>query len=355
MTRKFTCRFLFVAAPVLLLTGLVAGGLSAQEPNHTRSYSEAFDETLKSATTTASPSVVAIEVKRKPGTPVPPPTRPGRPMPPPFVRGSGPVSGVVLAPDGFIITSLFNVEGELESIKVRLPDGAEADAELLGVDKSRNIALLKVEADGLPVLEPVSEDDVRVGQWVLTLGRSFPGEEAGVALGIISAVNRISGRAIQTDADVGPENYGGALVDVEGRLVAILTPMTNSARSEAAVALRGSGIGFAVPIGDILAELDRLKAREVIRPAFLGIRFNTTMLRGGARVEAVLPDTGAEAAGLKAEDTIIEFDGKAITTPFQLLHAIGSRSTGDVVNFKVKRGEETLTLTVTLGARPDDI
>ena len=276
-------------------------------------------------------------------------------MAPPFVRGSGPVSGVVLSPDGYIITSLFNVEGELESIKVKLTDGTTVDAELLGIDKSRSIALLKVEAEGLPVLETVTEDEVRVGQWVLALGRSFPGEEASVALGIISAVNRISGRAIQTDADVGPENYGGALVDVEGRLVAIMTPMSNSARSNAAVALRGSGIGFAVPIGDILAELDRLKAKEVIRPAFLGIRFNTAFIRGGARVQAVLPETGAQAAGLKADDTIIEFDGKAINTPFQLLHAIGSRATGDVVNFKVKRGKKTLTLTVTLGARPDDV
>ena len=314
---------------------------------------EVFDEVMVAAADRISPSVVAVTVKRKTAAPV----RPSTPQPErlPFVRGNGPVTGVILTSDGCIITSLFNVTGEVESIKVKLPDGTDVDARLLGSDKARNIALLKVDARGLPVPEMVDAKTVKVGQWVLTLGRSFPGTSANVSLGIVSATNRIAGRAIQTDAAVGPGNYGGAMADVEGRLVAILTPMSYSSRSDGAVGFRGSGIGFAVPVSDILAELDRLKAGEVIKPAFLGIRFNITSIRGGAQVEAVLPGTGAEKAGLKPDDVIIEFDGEPIETPFQLLHAIGSKATGAKVDFKVKRGKKTLTLSVTLGARPDNV
>ncbi len=316
-----------------------------------RTFDEAFDEVLISAGKTASPGVVAIDVKRKTAAPGPAPV-PAREMRA-FVRGAGPVTGVILTADGYIVTSLFNVEGDVESIKVTLPDGKEQDAEMLGSDRGRNIALLKVKAKGLPVLKVAKADEIHVGQWALALGRSYPGGSANVSLGIVSATNRIAGRAVQTDAAVGPANYGGALVDIEGRLIGILTPLTSSGPSDRAVEYRDSGIGFAVPVVDILAEMDRLKAGEVIQPAFLGIRFDSTQTTGGAQVVEILPGTGAEKAGLKAGDVITEFDGRTIKTTFQLLYAIGSRSSGDEVKFKVKRGEEIIEFTVTLGPRPE--
>lgn len=329
---------------------------SDEPAGHGRSFAQALDATLVTATASASPGVVAIEVKRKTPEPGPkPPTVPGRPGPRPFIHGTGPVAGVILTPDGYIVTSLFNVEGDLESVKVTLPDGSQKDAKLLGQDRSRNIALLKVEAVGLPVLKIVPAGEIRVGQWVLALGRSFPGENANVSFGIVSATNRVAGRAVQTDASVGPENYGGALVDVEGRLLGILTPVGYSGRVGEAVEVYDSGIGFAIPVTDILAELERLKAGEVIRPAFLGIEFNNAKMMGGAVVEKVLPDSGAAKSGLQPKDVIIEFDGRPIDTPVQLLHAIGSRSVGDVVKFKVKRGQESLEFTVTLGPRPEEL
>lgn len=356
--KRTMCRLsLYCLVAALMLAAIPNGLCPAQErpgPD-TRTLAEAFDEVLVGATTAASPSVVGIKVTRKSGktTAPAPPRRPG--VRRPFKRGTGPVTGVILTSDGYIITSLFNVSGEIESIRVKLSDGTELDGKLLGTDRARNLALLKIQATDLPVPKMVDKNEIRVGQWALALGRSFPGETANASLGIVSATNRIAGRAIQTDAAVGPGNYGGALVDIEGRLMGILTPMGHSTRPDAALGLHDSGIGFAVPIGDIMAELDQLKAGKIIRPAFLGIRFNTGLVRGGARVEEILPDTGAEKAGLKADDVIIEFDGKTIKTPFQLLHAIGSCTVGDKVEFKVKRNKKTLKLTVTLGARPDDI
>lgn len=352
--RKTIMLRLALAVVCALLMPTVPAVLGADEPNHSKPFAESLDNVLISAASAASPSVVAIEVKRS-TTPHPPSTPPTRPQPVFFVRGTGPVTGVILSADGYIVTSFFNVSGDIESIKVTLPDGSSKDAKLLGIDRSRSIALLKVEAQGLPVPRMIRVNDIHVGEWVLALGRTFPGQTANVSLGIVSATNRMAGRAIQTDADVGPGNYGGALVDVEGRLIGILTPISGGGPVEAAVqALRDSGIGFAIPVADILAEMDRLKAGETIRPSYLGISFNPTMMKGGAVVKEILPDTGAAKSGLKTGDVIIEFDGKPINAHFQLLHAIGSRAAGDVVNFKVKRGAETLDFTVTLGERPDD-
>ena len=332
---------------------LVLGVLLATTPLRAvaaeQSFTEALDAVLESAASAASPSIVAMEVKRK--GPVAPRTPAVSMLA--FVRGTGPVTGVILSSDGYVLTSLFNVEGDLESIKVTMPDGSVKDAKLLGKDRSRNIALLKVDAQNLPVLKIVRANEVLVGQWVLALGRSFPGRAANVSLGIVSATNRIAGRAIQTDADVGPANYGGALVDLEGRLVAILTPVGIGGAEADVVNLHDSGIGFAIPVTDVLAELDRLKAGEEIKPPLLGIVFDSTAMKGGAVVEQIMPNSGAAKSGLQIKDIIIEFDGKPIDSSFQLLHAIGSHATGDVVKFKVKRGDQTIELTVTLGARTE--
>jgi serine protease Do len=160
--------------------------------------------------------------------------------------------------------------------------------------------------------------------------------------------------AIQTDAGVSAMNYGGPLVDLRGRVVAMIASvLPTSGSSERAEAFSDSGIGFAIPIADILSELPELQKGGRLEVPFLGIRLNVGRLKPGAEVLEVLAATAAAESGIKDGDVITEFDGHQILSPFQLLYQIGSHRVGDQVTFKVRRGQETLTLSGKLKALPD--
>ena len=114
-------------------------------------------------------------------------------------------------------------------------------------DKVRKLALLKIDVDGLDVPEWVPTSDIRVGQWAIALGRGFGGDSASVTVGIVSALNRMMGNAIQTDAKLAPANYGGPLIDVHGRILGICVPMAQRQGELAGVRFYDAGVGFAVP------------------------------------------------------------------------------------------------------------
>ena len=307
----------------------------------------ALEHAFAAAVKHVAPSLVSIEVAWKPGKAVIPAAA-GRL---PFQRGTGPFAGVVISPDGLVVTSDFNVNADVQKVTVTLADGRSLPAEVLGVDVSRGIQLLRIDAKGLPVPDFAQNGDVKVGRWALACGVSDTGA-ATLSVGIVSATERIQGRAIQVDASTNPANYGGPLIDVQGRLMGIVTPIT-PAGTRAGVTLFDSGIAFAVPIGDVLKQLPKLKAGETIQSAFLGITFDLRKLAGGALVQSVLPNSGAEKAALKTGDVIVEFNGEPIHTAFKLLHVIGKCRVGDTVTFKVERDGKTEDLTATLTARPE--
>ncbi|MEX0586667.1 MAG: trypsin-like peptidase domain-containing protein, partial [Pirellulales bacterium] len=131
--------------------------------------------------------------------------------------GAGPTTGLVLSEDGYIVTSTFNFIRKPPIITVILSDGTQKVAKLLGRDEIRKLTLLKVDVAGkLPVPQFAPRDQVRVGQWAITVGVGYGNQEPAVSAGIISATRRVSDHAVQTDANISPANYGGPLIDLEG-------------------------------------------------------------------------------------------------------------------------------------------
>ena len=330
----------------MLVTTLVVTALPAVAAELTEEA--ALEQAFRVAVERVTPSLVAVTVKWKPGgerVQAGPVTV--------FRRGPGPVCGVIVDADGAIITSDFNVDENAEKVTVKLSDGREFEAKVLGRDTGRGLRLLKIDAKDLPVPRFLPKKDIRVGQWALAVGIGKDAKKPKLSVGIVSADERIQGRAIQIDAQTNPSNYGGPLLDLEGRLVGIITPLT-VAGTRGGVVISDTGVGFAAHAGDVLGNLDRLKKGETVRPAFLGIRFDASRMKGGARVIEVLKDTGAEKAGIKPDDVIVEFNGEEINHSFKLLHAIGKCHVDDEVKFKVKRNGAVVELTATLGGRPEN-
>jgi serine protease Do len=262
-------------------------------------------------------------------------------------------SGLVVSADGAIVTSLVNIGDQRVGLFVEMPDGAIYAATRLGQDSQRDLLLLKIDARQLAVPRTAGKGDLAVGQWVVALGRTLPLPTPTGSKGIVSALGRHAGVAIQTDANISPVNYGGPLVDLRGRVVGMVAAVGARGSDSRADQWSDSGIGFAVPIADILARVAAMEQGHRLEPPFLGIEFNMVRLEPGAKVMRVIAATAAAESGLQAGDVIVEFQGACIETPFQLLHEIGSRAVGDTVTFKVHRNGQTLGLSATLGARPD--
>jgi len=290
-----------------------------------------------------------------------PPRRPRR-RPFPIARGA--TSGVIISPDGLIITSLWSFQLAPTTIVVELRDGRKLMARALGRDFSRGLALLQVEAGDLPLPEPAPPATIRPGRLVLATGRTFGPELPASSMGILSAVGRLGGRAVQTDADVSPSCYGGALIDLEGRIIGVLAPL--SPRGFAAgIQWYDSGIGFAATWAGIEEILPRLRRGEEIHPGRAGIALDPSHLGPGAVIAAPslpgrLPPgtpqpqavTGpAKKAGLKAKDRILEMDGVKIRHSFHLENLLAACYAGDQVALTVKRGEKLLSVKLTLEKR----
>ena len=189
-------------------------------------------------------------------------------------RGEGNTTGVMISPDGYVVTSTFNFITRPPVITVITSDGKRRVATMLGRDNIRKVCLLKVDdVQDMPVPEMIDVDEVSVGQWALSMGVGYGDLSPAISIGIISAKNRVGGRAIQTDANISPANYGGPLIDLKGRVIGICVPLSPGSQSVGAgVEWYDSGIGFAIPLAQATDLIDRLKKGETIDPAFLGIR-----------------------------------------------------------------------------------
>lgn len=270
------------------------------------------------------------------------------------LMADGPTTGLVLSPDGHIVSSAFNFVQQPASILVTFASGQQAPADLVATDHSRMIVLLKAHGvQDLPVPETAPRDEIRVGQWAVAVGRTFRPDQTNVTVGIVSAVGRMFGKAIQTDADVSTANYGGPLVDIRGRVIGVIVPMAPQTTSEVAgVEWYDSGIGFAVPLSAVLDRLEQLKQGADQWPGLLGISFGSAKPHDSpAELAIVLPNGPAGKAGLKKGDRIVEIDGQSIRTPTDLRFALGPRYGGDRVRVVVERGKERLEQEITLAGK----
>jgi serine protease Do len=258
---------------------------------------------------------------------------------------AGPTTGLVISPDGWIVSSAFNFVQQPASILVTFANGEQAPAELVAKDQSRMLVLLKAQGvSGLAVPEFVPVDEIHVGQWAIAIGRSFRADRPNISVGIVSALDRMFGKVIQTDADVSMANYGGPLVDIRGRVYGVVVPMAPQSTSEVAGAeWYDSGIGFAVPLASLAAPLERMKKGLDQHAGVMGIAMAAENAHEApAELATVLPTSPAGKAGLKKGDRITEIDGQKIRTQTDLRFALGGKYAGDTVRVIAKRGDKTL-------------
>lgn len=271
-------------------------------------------------------------------------------------------SGVIISEDGYIVTNNHVIEGATK-LRVTLPDGRAFDAKTIGTDPATDVALIKIDASGLPTLPFGSSDDLRLGEWVLAIG--YPMElQSTITAGIVSAKARQLGALnnrygiesfIQTDAAVNPGNSGGALVNTRGELVGINTIIKTSTGSYV-------GYSFAVPETIVRKVVVDLKESGVVQRAVLGISFRAIDQQfidelgddsdikeiGGIYVASVAEGGAASEAGLRKGDVILSVDGVAVNDSATFLEQIGKRRPGDEITLKLRRGEKEITTKATL-------
>lgn len=269
-------------------------------------------------------------------------------------------SGVILSADGYLVTNHHVVDGA-DEIQVALAESRKQyAARVVGRDPRTDLALLKIDAEGLPFATFADSDHVEVGDVVLAIGNPF-GVGQTVTMGIVSAVGR-GGMGIeeyedfiQTDAAINPGNSGGALVDTDGRVVginvAILSPSGGN-----------NGVGFAIPANQVRSVVDQLSRKGSVDRGFMGVSLQelTPELAkefgvgdsGGALVAEVTDDSAAAEAGLRQGDVIVEFDGKPVRDGRSLRLMVGQKSPGTQVALKYLRDGKERNARLTLQRMP---
>ncbi len=256
-------------------------------------------------------------------------------------QGEGNTTGILISDQGHIVTSTFNFIQSPPVITVITSDGKRRVAQLLGRDETRKICLLKIDpVDEIELPEIADAGLVTVGQWAISVGVGYGDVNPAISTGIISAKNRVGGRAIQTDANISPANYGGPLVDIQGRLIGVCVPMNPQSQAiGAGVEWYDSGIGFAIPLSESRQIIDRLKNGEDIYPAFLGVRTETNPDGDGIRIAEVLPDTPAAAADLKNADIILKINDTAVNDLMELKRILNRFEAGSRIKLEIKKVE----------------
>ncbi|MFZ0450702.1 MAG: DegQ family serine endoprotease [Desulfatiglandaceae bacterium] len=268
-------------------------------------------------------------------------------------------SGFVISPDGFIITNNHVVDRATE-IKVKLDNGKEYDAKIVGRDKKTDLALIKVKPDSnFP--KPVAlgdSDAIRVGDWVMAVGNPF-GLGQTVTTGIISAKGRVIGAGpyddfLQTDAAINPGNSGGPLFNMKGQVIGINT----------AIIAQGQNIGFAIPINIAKELLPQLKKGKIIR-GWLGVMIQdiTPELaksfglnsKKGVLISDVMKDSPAEKGGLLRGDVVIRFDGKEVKDAHELSRIVAETQPKTQATLDIIRDKKAKSLKIEIGTMPQNL
>ena len=268
-------------------------------------------------------------------------------------------SGVIVSPDGYILTNNHVVEGA-DEIEVTLTDSRRARARVIGTDPDTDLAILRIELDKLPVIVLGNSDALDVGDQVLAIGNPF-GVGQTVTSGIVSALGRTQlgintfENFIQTDAAINPGNSGGALVDVNGNLMGINTAIYS--RSGGSM-----GIGFAIPVSTARLVLDGIVKDGQVTRGWIGVEPNElspelaetfgVKASEGVIITGVLQDGPAAQAGMRPGDVIVKVDGKNVGNVSELLTAVAALKPGAAAPFNVKRADALVELNITPGVRP---
>jgi serine protease Do len=276
-------------------------------------------------------------------------------------RGLG--SGVIVSEDGYILTNN-HVISDAEELQVRLMDDRELKATVVGSDPESDVALIKVDATGLPVVRFGDSDRLQVGEWVVAIGSPFSENLAHtVTAGIVSAKGRTQVGIvdfedfIQTDAAINPGNSGGALVNLRGELIGVNT----------AIATRNGfyqGVGFAIPVNMCRKVMDDLLNRGKVVRGWLGVQIQSldedlaTGLGLDSKRGVVINDLTAggpaERAGLKHGDVILQFNGAAVKDADNLQSLVAAQDPGKPAELKVRRDGKDMNIKVDLGERPSN-
>ena len=272
---------------------------------------------------------------------------------------SGLGSGVIISPDGFILTNNHVVEGASE-IEVALSDSRKTRAKVIGTDPETDLAILKVNLDRLPVMTLGNSDALQVGDQVLAIGNPF-GVGLTVTSGIVSALGRNQlgintfENFIQTDAAINPGNSGGALVDVSGNLMGINTAIYS--RSGGSM-----GIGFAIPVSTAKLVLEGIVKDGIVTRGWIGVEpadLSAELMetfgvkaRKGVLITGVLQNGPAAQAGVRPGDVVVQVGGKEVANVSELLSTVAALKPGTATPFRLQRRDDNVDVTVTPGRRP---
>lgn len=281
-----------------------------------------------------------------------------------LAAGSG--TGFVISTEGYIATNAHIIDGATR-IVVILHDGSEVDAELVGVDKIYDVAVLKIVANNLMPLKIGDSTTTRVGEFVIAIGDPTGRELASTpTFGIISATERevnIDGQSnsyVQIDAAVNPGNSGGPLLNMKGEVIGIVSAKTVTASyDDYGNAISAEGLGFALPINGAMEVIETLITSGHMQRPGLGISVSAVdeiyagmyNIPQGMFVSLVIVDSAADKAGLKPGDIIVKSDGKAVLDQTAFVKSVQSKKVGEQVVFEVWRDGKTFEATVTLGDR----
>jgi S1-C subfamily serine protease len=282
------------------------------------------------------------------------------------LRGQG--SGFIIDRSGIILTNAHVVD-QADKVTVLLKDGRTFEGKVQGADEVTDLAVVKIDGRDLPVAPLGDSSQVRVGDWAIAVGNPL-GLDNTVTLGIVSTLQRSSAQVgipdkrldfIQTDAAINPGNSGGPLLNQQGEVIGINTAIRPDAM----------GIGFAIPVNQAKAISVQLARGEKVTHPYLGIRMATLTPQlaaennkdpnspfmvpevNGILVVQVLPNTPAAAAGIRRGDVVTEINGKAVTTAEQLQRMVENSGVGQMLQMKIRRGNQTDTLSVRTGELPN--
>jgi serine protease Do len=292
------------------------------------------------------------------GVPMPTPNgprqqRPNRPQQPDQDQPRGVGSGFILSSDGFVMTNAHVVDGA-DQVLVTLPDKREFKARIVGSDKRSDVAVVKIEATGLPAVKIGDVNRLKVGEWVMAIGSPF-GLDNSVTAGIVSAKQRDTGDFlpfIQTDVAINPGNSGGPLINMRGEVVGINSQIYS--RSGGFM-----GISFAIPIDEAVRVSEQLRATGRVQRGRLGVQIDQVSKEvaeslglskpQGALVRGVEQGSPAEKAGLEPGDIILKFDGKTLEKSADLPRLVGNTKPGTRSTLQVWRRGSQRDMAITVG------
>jgi serine protease DegQ len=274
-------------------------------------------------------------------------------------RNSGLGSGVIVSPNGYILTNYHVVEAA-DDIQVSLNDGSTHKARVVGSDPESDLAILQIKAEKLPIITFGQMDDLRVGDVVLAIGNPF-GVGQTVTMGIVSALGRSHlgintfENFIQTDAAINPGNSGGALVDVHGNLVGINTAIYSRTGGN-------HGIGFAIPVSSARSIMEQIIQNGTVTRGWIGVEaqeitpelaesFGLPDIEG-ALIAGVVRGSPADVAGVRPGDVLLAVAGKVVKNPQTMLDLIAALKPDERAGFRLRRDKNIIELQVKIGKRP---